>query len=76
MTAQTIESAIYEQLEKLPLEQRRQVLEFARSLATPRIQGVRGRPLLRFAGAIDSADLEALKQAVEEGCEQINPNDW
>ena len=76
MTVQTIESAIYEQLEKLSLEQRRQVLEFARSLATPKIQGVPGRSLLRFAGIIDGADLEELKQAVEEGCEQIHPNDW
>ncbi len=76
MTAQTIESAIYEQLEKLPLEQRRQVLEFVRSLTAPQIQGVPGRSLLRFAGAIDRADLQALKQAIEEGCERINPNDW
>lgn len=76
MIAQTLESEIREQLEQLPPEQQRQVLEFARSLVTIQIRGVPGRGLLRFAGSIDAEDLNAMKQAIDESCEKIDLNEW
>lgn len=29
-----------------------------------------------FAGKIEDKDLVELEQIIEQGCEQINPNDW
>ena len=39
-------------------------------------QGVSGASLLRFAGAIDPQDLDAMRAAIDEGCERVDGNDW
>lgn len=72
----TVEKDIHEQLSQLPLEQQRQVLEFARALATARIHGVSGQNLLRFAGSIDHEDLMIIGQAIKDGCEKVNLDEW
>jgi hypothetical protein len=76
MVAQTLASAIREQLDRLPPEQQRQVLDFARSLVAAQVRGVPGKELLRFAGSIDADDLKTMKQAIEEACETIDPHEW
>ena len=35
-----------------------------------------GPVLIRFAGTITQDDLALISQAIEEGCEQVNPNEW
>ena len=72
----TLETEIQEQLLQLPLEQQRQVLEFARALVTARVRGVPGHTLVRFAGLVETEDLALMKQAIEEDCEQVQPNEW
>ena len=76
MVNSTLETEIQEQLSQLPLEQQRQVLEFTRALVTTRVRGVPGHTLLRFAGLVETDDLALMKQAIEEDCEQVHPNDW
>jgi hypothetical protein len=71
-----VEKDLREQLRKLPIEQQRQVLEFARALAKARAHGVPGKDLLRFAGTINSEDLIAIEQTINEGCEKVNPDEW
>jgi hypothetical protein len=71
-----IEKALHEQLDRLPLEQQRQVLEFARALAVTKVRGVPGSSLARFAGSIDPEDIEAMSRAINEGCEKVNSNEW
>ena len=71
-----LEKALHEQLDRLPLEQQRQVLEFARALAMVEIRGVPGSALSRFAGTIEPEDLNAMTQAINEGCEEVNSNEW
>jgi hypothetical protein len=53
-----------------------QVLEFARTLGAAEIQGVSGQQLLQFAGTIPSDDLQLMQEAVEQGCEQVDLNEW
>jgi hypothetical protein len=72
--SQTIREQIIEQVDRLDDPQRRQVLDFARRLTTP--AGTHGRNLLHFVGSIDPADLEAMSQAIQEGCEKVDPNAW
>ena len=72
--SQTIKDQIIEQVDLLDDSGQRQVLDFARRLILP--PGTPGRDLLRFAGCIDPADLEAISRAVEEGCEKVDPNAW
>jgi hypothetical protein len=76
MMSPTLETEIQKQLSQLPLEQQRQVLEFARALVTARIRGVPRQTLLRFAGLVETDDLALMKQAIEEDCEQVQPHEW
>ncbi len=76
MIAQTLEAEIRKQLNQLPPEQQRKVLEFARSLVTAQIRGVPGKDLLHFAGTIDTDDLTSMKQAIEDECEKVDQDGW
>jgi len=72
----SIEKEIVEQLNALPYELQRQVLDFARALALSAPKGVPGKQLLHFAGAIQKDDLQAMAQAIEASCERINLDEW
>ena len=71
-----VKKEIRDQVDQLPIEQQRLVLDFARKLANAQPRGVPGRSLLRFAGTIGSDDLLAMKDAIEQGCEQVDRNEW
>ena len=70
----SVKEQILKQLVGLSEDQQLRVLSFARSLASP--DGVAGSDLLRFAGAIEKAELQTMSQAIEEGCEKIDPDEW
>jgi hypothetical protein len=67
---------VIEQLQSLPYELQWRVLEFTRALAGSLPHGVPGQQLLRFAGAIPANELQMIRQAIEEGCEQVDANEW
>ena len=69
----SLEKEILDQLDRLSPENQRRVLEFARSLSTPR--GVTVDQLYAFAGSISPEDLKLMQEAIEEGCEQIEPDE-
>ncbi len=72
--SQTIKEQIIEQVDRLDDNRRKQVLDFAQRLAAP--PEAAGGSLTRFIGSIDPADLDAMAQAIQEGCERIDPNAW
>lgn len=75
MATQTVAAEIFAELDDLPLEQQREVLAFARSLKfQPR--GVQGSSLLSFAGSISPSELTQMQEAIEEGCERIDLDEW
>lgn len=67
---------IVEQLRALPVEFQWRVLEFTKALAVSTPRGVSGKQLLRFAGAIPSSEVQLMRQAIEQGCEQVDFNEW
>lgn len=71
-----IKTKVIEQLDTLPENLQRQVLAFVQALQTAVRQGVPGKQLLGFAGAIPMDDLELMRQAIEDGCEQVDLNEW
>lgn len=76
MVSPMLEKELHQQLNDLPLEQQRQVLDFARALSLAQSQGVPGSALLPFAGAIEADDLAIMSQAADEDCEQITSQGW
>lgn len=71
-----IEKELHEQLDQLPAAQQRQVLDFARTLVGRKRQVPSGRALSEFAGMIAKEDLALIAQAIDEGCEQVNRDEW
>ena len=71
----TIEKELHKQLEDLPMEKQRQVLNFARTL-THRPHGVPGIDLLKFAGSISRDDLKIMSRAIEDGCGKVDADEW
>ncbi len=64
------------QISQLGPDEKRKVLEFARSLRTDRPRGTPGSALLPFIGCITHEDARRMAEAIEEGCEQIDPDGW
>lgn len=52
------------------------VFEFTRALAISTSQGIPGQQLLHFAGAISSEDAQQMREAIEQGYEQVDANEW
>ncbi len=67
---------IVEKVETLSESKQKQVLQFVQKLKTTTPRGVRGKELLRFAGAISPDDVALMEQAIEEDCERVDPNEW
>ncbi|MBV6402471.1 MAG: hypothetical protein CNIPEHKO_02783 [Anaerolineales bacterium] len=72
----SIVDKVLEQLQFLPQDLQWRVLEFTRTLAASNPHGVAGAQLLRFAGAIPMSDLQTMQAAIEQGCEQVDRNEW
>lgn len=72
----TIVDEVVEQLKGLPHDMQRRVLEFTRALAVSVPRGAAGRRLMQFAGTISPQDAEEIREAVEQGCEQVDEDGW
>jgi len=72
----SIKRKLLEQLEALPYEFQRRVLDFTQALALSVPKGVPGKQLLRFVGAIPADDLQTIAETIEAGCERIDWDEW
>jgi hypothetical protein len=63
---------LIEQLKAMPQHLQWRVLEFARTLVNVEVQGTPGQQLLRFAGSIPADDLQLMREAIEQDCEQVD----
>ena len=72
----TLERQLHEELAHLTPDQQQRVLDYARSLVQDRPVGVPGTALLGFIGLIPPEDLKAMEEAIEEGCEQVDLDEW
>ncbi|MDH3207949.1 MAG: hypothetical protein OEO79_15190 [Gemmatimonadota bacterium] len=75
MIEPSVKDILYREIARLDEDDRRRVLEYARSLGrTPR--GVSGASLLPLAGSVSASDVDEIEAAIEEGCETVNPGGW
>jgi hypothetical protein len=67
---------VVSRLRQMPEAMQQQVLTFTQKLHTSTPEGVSGRSLLAFAGAISADDLLLMSKAIEEGCERVDSDEW
>lgn len=75
MSDYVIEQVI-SRMRQLPEAMQQQVLTFTQMLQASMPVGVPGRSLLAFAGAIPADDLLLMSEAIEEGCERVDSDEW
>ena len=67
-----LKKELLEQIEKLTPLQQKQVLDFTLRLSGQLSKRYPGKKLLELVGTISPEDLKSMKQAIEDGCEQID----
>ncbi len=75
MNHSTIKQEIVRQLDHLPLEFQRRILDFTQALVLSLPKGVSGKQLLRFAGVLKAEDAQVMTKAIEAGCERVDTNE-
>lgn len=71
----TIKQDVIRQLDQLPPELQRQVLDFAHALAISFPKGVQGKELLSFSSIMETEDIQAMSETIEAGCERVDMNE-
>ncbi|MBI5506612.1 MAG: hypothetical protein HY899_17620 [Deltaproteobacteria bacterium] len=72
----TLEKELREQLEHLAPARQREVLAYVRALAAQAATNRAPQELSRFVGSIEAADLEAMSDVIDAGCEQVDLDEW
>lgn len=67
---------VVSRMRSLPEAMQQQVLSFTRMLQASMPVGVSGSSLLPFAGSIADDDLQLMSEAIDEGCERVDSNEW
>lgn len=76
MVEPAIKEQILNDLDRLSPQQQLRAAEMVHSLVSPLPKGTPGRELLRFVGSIDEESVRQMRDAIEEGCERVDPCDW
>ena len=76
MSRLDINHAIGLELDRMTVDDKRSVLEFARALNRPGGEGESGKRLLRYASVLDPESARVMAETIEAGCERIDPNEW
>ncbi len=76
MIDKTIQTQLLAQLAQLPEEKQRRVLDFAHALGGSTPRGAPGSQLLQFAGTMTEEEAKEMLTAIEEECEQVDPDEW
>jgi hypothetical protein len=74
MTTAALNKEITKYLSSLGKSQQAKVLHFLKSLVQEK--HAFSSQLISFAGCINAEDLKQMEQAINEGCEHIDSNEW
>jgi hypothetical protein len=75
MTSSQMKQKLLERMDQLSEGEQRKLLEYAENLPSP-LKGTPGKDLLKFFGTIEPDDCRRMEEAIEEGCERVDPRDW
>jgi hypothetical protein len=68
-------SQLHTEISELDVVKQRQLLAYLRELKKVP-QGMTGAELKKLAGTLSTADAKSMMEAIEAGCEQVDPNGW
>lgn len=78
--AEMVEPAVKERiladLDRLSPEEQQRAAELVHGLVSPLPNGASIENLLRLAGTLDEESAREMMEAIEEGCEQVDVDEW
>jgi hypothetical protein len=72
----TVKEQILKDLDRLSPELQQRALRLVHNLADPLPKGASIEDLMSVAGILDDESAREMIEAIEEGCERIDPEDW
>jgi hypothetical protein len=76
MKKASLQPEILHYLDTLAAASQQKVLEYIKTLTKTPEKNNNPKPILQFAGAFTKKDLKEINSAIEQGCEQIDRNEW
>jgi hypothetical protein len=76
MVTAAIKDQILGDLDRLSPEQQRQAAELVRALVSPPPKGASIEELMTLAGTLDDESARQMREAIEEGCERVDLDEW
>ena len=76
MVSEALARDVVREMDHMPIELQRRVLDFAHALAGSYPKGTSGRNMIKFAGSFSRDDLDEMSAAIAEGCEKVDPDAW
>jgi hypothetical protein len=72
----TVKERILRDLDQLSPELQHKAVQLVHQLVAPLPKGASIEDLMSLAGILDDASAREMIEAIEEGCERIDPRDW
>jgi hypothetical protein len=72
----TVKERILRDLDQLSPELQQRAVRLVHNLVDPLPRGASVENLMSLAGTLDDESAREMIEAIEEGCERIDPEDW
>ena len=76
MVVPAVKEQILTDLDQLSPEQQKRAAELVHGLVAPLPRGASLEDLLKLAGTLDSDTAREMMEAIEEGCERVDLDEW
>mgnify|MGYP006289847843 CR=1 FL=1 len=76
MHSEKLAQDVVREMDRMPIEQQRRVVQFVHALARFHPKGTPGSEVIRFSGSFERADLDEMSEAIEKGCEMVDHDAW
>lgn len=76
MVLPAVKEQILSDLDRLSPEQQKRAAELVHGLVSPLPKGASVEGLLELAGTLDDESAREMMQAIEEGCERVDVDEW
>ena len=76
MVLPAVKDQILQDLDQLSPAQQKQAAELVHGLVSSLPKGASVEDLMRLAGSLDEKSAREMMQAIEEGCERVDLDEW
>lgn len=76
MVDKSIDIKILYYLHELGKSKQLSLLNYMKSIAQKEQKSNRNKKLLELAGSISKKDIKLMEEVINEGCENVDPNEW